>query len=67
MEEFIVVRGARTHNLKNLTLKNPELHEESLQEMIALGAIKYWILRQSIGKDIIFDKEKALSLDGDSA
>jgi len=37
-----------------------------IAEKIALGAIKYWILRQSTGKDIIFDKEKALSLEGDS-
>ena len=33
---------------------------------IAVGAIKYSILKQAIGKDIIFDFEKSLSFEGDS-
>ena len=33
---------------------------------MAVGAIKYMILRQSPGQDIIFDPEKSLSLEGDS-
>jgi arginyl-tRNA synthetase len=33
---------------------------------VAIGAIKYMILRQAAGGDIIFDPEKSLSLDGDS-
>ena len=33
---------------------------------VALAAIKYSILRQSAGSDIIFDFEKSLSLEGDS-
>lgn len=37
-----------------------------LAEQIAVGAIKYQILKQGSGKDIIFDRERALSLDGDS-
>lgn len=39
---------------------------EKLASDIAVGAIKYQILRQGIGSNIIFDKEKALSLEGDS-
>lgn len=35
-------------------------------EEVAIGAIKYAILRQAPGKDIIFDMEKSLSLEGDS-
>ncbi len=35
-------------------------------ERVAIGAIKYMILRQSIGNDIIFDIEKSVSTDGDS-
>lgn len=35
-------------------------------EDIAIGAIKYMILRQSIGNDIIFDIEKSVSTEGDS-
>jgi len=35
-------------------------------EQVAIGAIKFMILRQSPGSDIIFDPEKSLSLEGDS-
>ncbi|MDQ3014442.1 MAG: arginine--tRNA ligase [bacterium] len=42
-------------------------HErEEISTMVAVAAIKYTILRQSIGKDIIFDQEKSLSFEGDS-
>ncbi|MDO8566981.1 MAG: arginine--tRNA ligase [bacterium] len=37
-----------------------------IAEQVALGAIKYMILRQAPGSDIIFDAEKSLSLLGDS-
>ncbi|MEO6536841.1 MAG: arginine--tRNA ligase [Candidatus Paceibacterota bacterium] len=33
---------------------------------VALGAIKYSILKQSAGSDIVFDFDKSLSLEGDS-
>ncbi|MEK7176868.1 MAG: arginine--tRNA ligase [Patescibacteria group bacterium] len=35
-------------------------------EALAVGAIKYMILRQAIGNDIIFDIEKSVSTEGDS-
>lgn len=35
-------------------------------EQVAIGAIKYMILRQAPGADITFDPEKSLSLEGDS-
>ncbi len=35
-------------------------------EQVAIGAVKYMILRQSPGSDIVFDPEKSLSLEGDS-
>ena len=37
------------------------------REQIAIGAIKYSILKQSPGHDIVFDFEKSLSVKGDSA
>ncbi len=37
-----------------------------LAAQIAVGAIKFQILRQSSGKDIVFDRSRALSLEGDS-
>ncbi len=43
-------------------------HDDSFAstENVAIGAIKYSILRQSAGKDIIFDFETSLSFEGDS-
>ncbi|MEK7461867.1 MAG: arginine--tRNA ligase, partial [Patescibacteria group bacterium] len=35
-------------------------------EAVAIGAIKYMILRQAIGNDIIFDMDKSVSMEGDS-
>lgn len=40
--------------------------EDSVAEEIAIGAIKYSILRQAIGGDIIFDFDKSISFEGDS-
>ena len=40
--------------------------KEKTIEDIAIGAIKYSILKSSPGKDIIFDINKSMSLDGDS-
>ena len=39
---------------------------EAVTEAIAIGAIKYSILKQAPGQDIIFDFEKSLSVHGDS-
>lgn len=39
---------------------------ESLVNDIAVSAIKYSILKQATGRDIIFDFEKSLSFEGDS-
>ncbi|MBY0293927.1 arginine--tRNA ligase [Patescibacteria group bacterium] len=36
------------------------------REDVAVGALKYTVLRQGSGKDIVFDPEKSLSLEGDS-
>ncbi len=40
--------------------------KERLAQDIAVAAIKYEILKQSSGKNITFDRERALSLEGDS-
>ncbi|MDD2657112.1 MAG: arginine--tRNA ligase [Candidatus Pacebacteria bacterium] len=37
-----------------------------IAEQVAIGAIKFMILRQAPGSDIMFDEEKSLSLEGDS-
>ncbi|MDO8561855.1 MAG: arginine--tRNA ligase [bacterium] len=41
---------------------NPEV----LAQQVAVAAIKYQVLRQASGRDIIFDRERALSMEGDS-
>ncbi len=55
---------------KALTKISKELssqkEQDELAEQIAIGAIKYSILRQATGKDIIFDFEQSLSFEGDS-
>ncbi len=40
--------------------------DKELVSSIAVGAIKYSILRQAPGKDIVFDFDSALSFEGDS-
>lgn len=40
--------------------------QEETREKIAIGAIKYSILKQGPGYDIVFDFEKSLSVKGDS-
>jgi arginyl-tRNA synthetase len=50
-------------------IKDRDLSDDERKEIVgevAVGAIKYSILRQSPGRDIIFDFEKSLSFEGDS-
>ncbi|MBI4088609.1 arginine--tRNA ligase [Candidatus Kaiserbacteria bacterium] len=49
--------------IKRVGEKNPD---PLIAEKVAIGAIKYMILRQAPGSDIVFDEEKSLSLEGDS-
>ncbi len=39
---------------------------KQIAEQVAVAAIKYSILKQAPGRDIIFDEEKSLALEGDS-
>ena len=39
---------------------------ETISDDIAIAAVKYSFVRVSLGKDVIFDFEKAISFDGDS-
>ena len=39
---------------------------EEIRETVAVSALKYTILRQAIGGDIIYDPKKAVSFEGDS-
>lgn len=46
--------------------KFSEDEKEKITEAVVIGAIKYSILRQAIGGDVIFDFEKSISFEGDS-
>jgi len=50
----------------SVTLPRTVLDNETVAEIVAIGAIKYTILRQAIGGDIIFDFDKSISFEGDS-
>ena len=53
--------------IKDVAKRASEKNADPLvAEHVAIGAIKYMVLRQSPGSDIIFDAEKSLSLEGDS-
>ena len=41
-------------------------NKNDLAEAVAVAALKYQILKHNIGSNIVFDKEKALSFEGDS-
>ena len=42
------------------------IEADEISDMIAIAAIKYTILRQGIGGDVIFDSAKSISFEGDS-
>ncbi|MCL5017261.1 MAG: arginine--tRNA ligase [Patescibacteria group bacterium] len=46
--------------------KLTEKEKKEIKDVVSIGAIKYSILRQAIGGDIIFDLEKSISFEGDS-
>jgi arginyl-tRNA synthetase len=50
--------------IRDRELNHSEIEE--ISETVALGAIRYTILRQAIGGDIIFDFDKSISFEGDS-
>lgn len=52
--------------LKAYALERMKDKDEQIAEHVAIAAIKYTILKQTMGKNIIFDQEKSLSLEGDS-
>ncbi len=59
----ITAAGLTEEIIKKASEKNAD---PLIAEQVAIGAIKYMVLRQAPGSDIIFDPEKSLSLEGDS-
>lgn len=57
------------HALHEIKKRFPELSEKSAEARalaISIAAIKYTMLKQDSGKNIIFNKEEALNFEGDS-
>ena len=59
----VTARGLLAEVIEAAQEKN---EDPLIAEQVAVGAVKYMILRQAAGGDIIFDPEKSLALDGDS-
>ncbi len=64
--EAMIDQVKEVANIKMNARALSEVEKDATAEMVALGALKFTILRQAIGGDIIFDLEQALSLEGDS-
>ena len=68
----VITGESLIHDVKNIIvdkISNRELTEDekkNILDTVALAAIKFSILKQSPGSDIIFDMEKSLSFEGDS-
>ena len=43
-----------------------ELEKEETLESVAIASLKYSILKQALGRDVVFDMDKAISVEGDS-
>jgi arginyl-tRNA synthetase len=61
-----MIDETKTKALTKFTSEFSDVEKNEIAEMVAIGAIKYSILRQASGKDIIFDFEQSLSFEGDS-
>ena len=60
-----VITGASL--IEEMIERLKEKNEDPLiRRQVAIGAIKYMILRQTAGANIVFDPEQSLSLEGDS-
>lgn len=62
-----MLEQARTYVLE--VMKNRDMsaeEKEKISDQIAIAGIKYLVLRQATGKDVIYDAKKALSFEGDS-
>jgi arginyl-tRNA synthetase len=68
----VITAEALMSDIKSLVMERIADREFSMQEkdelaeIVAIGAIKYTILRQSIGSDVIFDSSASISFEGDS-
>ena len=65
-EKILTKMNSRFESERSEEGKYEAIATTEIAEIIAVGAIKYSILRQAIGGDIIFDFDKSISFEGDS-
>ncbi len=61
-----LIQEMREAALKKMQGRELGADMQGIADVVAVGAIKYSILKQSTGKNIIFDPEASLSFEGDS-
>lgn len=61
-----LIRDVQSEIVKKMEESTDTKADQSVTEDIAVGAIKYSILKQDTGKDIVFDYETSLSFTGDT-
>ncbi len=62
-----LIRDAQAAVLKKMKEREmDDVEREQVASMVGIAAIKYSILKQSSGSDIVFDFEKSISFEGDS-
>lgn len=64
--EFLIKEVERMVLEKMTDRKMSETEKSKVAEIVAIGALKYSILKQAAGSDIIFDFDRSLSFEGDS-
>lgn len=62
IKSMVMEKMKETDRMKEVS--NEE--KDRIADQVAIGAVKYTILRQSIGSDVIFDSVKSISFEGDS-
>ncbi len=62
----IVTGEALLSELATHALEKMETKDKKIANEIAVAAIKYAVLKQSIGRDVVFDPEQSISFEGDS-
>ncbi len=60
----LVIEKISSHDVSAKVFSPEEINE--ISDQVAIAAIKYTILRQAVGGDVIFDSAKSISFEGDS-
>ncbi len=62
----VITAGDLLNDIQERVLEKMEEKDTRIADEVAIAAIKYAVLKQGIGKNIIFDFDTAISFEGDS-